>query len=305
MAQNEKHKLTIYQKIEKFGDLVILNVLFVISCIPIFTIGAAISAVYSFTLKLVNDEEPPVVKGYFKAFRDNFKQATQAWLIVLAMLAVLYVEFSLSYSLSGIGLAAMLALMAIEMIYLSFTLPLLFPLIVRYENTLGNMFKNAFLLNISNLGTWFYLFFIWVIPIALYLSNSKILYYTWTLWILLWVALLAYACSMVIDKLFRKIEGREDENEDETTTKKTSFAGSDNSLIESESAIDIKTADEKAKTERKNNEKLKHNTENNVESSIKDNKKNNTKSTAKKDTKGNTNNQKKSISEILEKTSNK
>jgi membrane protein implicated in regulation of membrane protease activity len=220
------------------------------------------------------------------------------------MLAVIYVEFSLSYSLSGIGLAAMLALMAIEMIYLSFTLPLLFPLIVRYENTLGNMFKNAFLLNISNLGTWFYLFFIWVIPIALYLSNSKILYYTWTLWILLWVALLAYASSMVIDKLFRKIEGRDDENEDETATKKTSSAGSDNNHIESESA-DIKTADEKAKTERKNNEKLKRNTENNVESSIKDNKKNNTQSTAKNNTKGNANNQKKSISEILEKTSNK
>jgi membrane protein implicated in regulation of membrane protease activity len=76
------------------------------------------------------------------------------------------------------------------------------------------MFKNAFLLNISNLGTWFYLFFIWVIPIALYLSNDKILYYTWTLWILIWVALLAYASSMVIDKLFRKIEGR-DKAEDE------------------------------------------------------------------------------------------
>jgi hypothetical protein len=73
------------------------------------------------------------------------------------------------------------------------------------------MFKNAFLISISNLGSWFYLFFIWVLPIALYASSKKVLYYTWYLWIFILISLLAYASSMVLIKLFDKLEAPKEE----------------------------------------------------------------------------------------------
>ncbi len=212
MAQDGKKKLTIFQKLDKFGDLFFINILFVISCIPIITIGAAVAAMYSFTIKLVNDEEETVWKGYWKAFKANFKQATKAWLIVLGIFALMYGEFVLSYSMTGFSLSLLLGLMAIQAVMLSFILPLLFPLIVRYENTTFNMFKNAFLLNISNLGTWFYLFFLWVLPIAVYALNKKVFYYTWVLWLVILIALLTYASSKVIVKLFDKIENKENED---------------------------------------------------------------------------------------------
>ncbi len=212
MAHNDKVKLTIFQRLDKFGDLFFLNLLFVISCIPIVTIGAAFTAMYSYTIKLVNDEEPTLWKGYWKAFKSNFKDATKAWLVVLLMLAIIYLEFVLSYSLTGIALAVDLGVMAIEAVFLSFTLPLLFPLISRYENTTLNMFKNAFLLNISNLGTWFYLFFIWVLPVSVYALQKKVLYYSWYLWLLILISVIAYASSFMIVKLFNKVE--KDDNEE-------------------------------------------------------------------------------------------
>lgn len=209
MSQGGNVKLTIFQKIEKFGDLFFINILFIISCIPIITIGAAFTAMYSFTTKLVRDHEGPVWKSYWSAFRKNFVPATKAWLVILLILAIMFVEFIFSYSTAGFGLALLLGIMAIEAVFLSFTLPLLFPLIARYENTTMNMIKNSFVICISNLGSWFYLFFIWVLPIALYASSDKILYYSWPLWLVILIAVLAYASSMVIVKIYDKIESTE------------------------------------------------------------------------------------------------
>lgn len=206
MAENGKIKTTIYQKCEKFGDLFILNLLFVVSCVPIITIGAATTAMYSFTTKLVKDVEGPIWKSYWSAFRKNFKAATKAWLVVLVILVAMFLEFMVSYSTAGLAYAFLLALMALEAVFLSFVLPLLFPLIARYKNTTGNYFKNAFLLCISNIGSWFYLFFIWVLPIALCAANTKIFYYSWPVWLALLIAVLAYASSMVVVKLYDKIE---------------------------------------------------------------------------------------------------
>lgn len=219
MSQEPKAKLTIFQKIDKIGDLCFINLLFVMSCIPIITIGAAITAMYSFTTKMVNDEEGPVWKGYWKAFKDNFKQATKAWVVVLLFLVLLYVEFAVMMSVTGFIQTFVMGIMALEAIFLSFTLPLLFPLIARYENTTKNMFKNAFLISISNLGSWFYLFFIWIIPVAVYALNLKIFYYTWVLWLVFLVGLFAYASSFVIVKLYEKLESKEAAKDSENTEK--------------------------------------------------------------------------------------
>ena len=117
--------------------------------------------------------------------------------------------------MGGLGYALILGLMALEAVFLSFTLPMLFPMVARYENTTGNYIKNSFLICIANLGSWFYMFFIWVLPIVLYASNNKILYYTWVLWLLILIGVLAYASSMVVNRLYDKIESK-DGSETET-----------------------------------------------------------------------------------------
>ena len=226
MAQNGNIKTNIFQKLEKFGDLFIINILFIITSIPIFTIGAAATAMYAFTTKLVKDKEGPVWKSFWSAFKKNFNPATKVWLVILAILAAMYVEYVLSFSMGGLGYALILGLMALEAVFLSFTLPMLFPMVARYENTTGNYIKNSFLISVSNIGSWFYMFFIWVLPIALYASNNKILYYTWVLWLLIFIGVLAYASSMVVVRLYDKIENRgEDASEKKDVDSEDEDAG--------------------------------------------------------------------------------
>ena len=67
----------------RFSDLVILNILFLICCVPVITIGASITALYSVTNKMAEDKENYIVKSFFRAFKENLRQSTIMWLILL------------------------------------------------------------------------------------------------------------------------------------------------------------------------------------------------------------------------------
>ena len=66
----------------KAMDVVILNVIFVICCLPIVTIGAAYSALYYSLMKSIRRDRGYVYKNYFKAFIQNLKQGIPAFLIL-------------------------------------------------------------------------------------------------------------------------------------------------------------------------------------------------------------------------------
>ena len=61
------------QLISRFSSLVILNLLFLCTCIPIFTIGSALTALYDVVFRLDTDGEGKIAATYFRAFRANFR----------------------------------------------------------------------------------------------------------------------------------------------------------------------------------------------------------------------------------------
>ena len=61
----------------RLADIVLLNLLYIICCLPVFTIGAATSALYYQVMKMSKNEESYVFRGFFKAFRENFKKDAQ------------------------------------------------------------------------------------------------------------------------------------------------------------------------------------------------------------------------------------
>ena len=72
----------------KIGDLLCLSVLWLVFSLPIFTIGASSTALYAAVFYCLRRNEAGVWKHFWKAFRENFKRSTLAWLIELAVLAV-------------------------------------------------------------------------------------------------------------------------------------------------------------------------------------------------------------------------
>ena len=91
----------IVRALNKICDMVCLNVLWLICCIPVFTIGASTTALYTVMLKMVKNEEGYIFRGFFKAFKENFKQSTIMWLILLALGIVCYIDYRVAGVIAG------------------------------------------------------------------------------------------------------------------------------------------------------------------------------------------------------------
>ena len=83
----------IMQFISKIFDLVLLNLLFILFSIPVITAGASLSALYYVSLKILRGVDPYIWQNFFKAFRQNFKQATLVWILLLLAAVLLGMDF--------------------------------------------------------------------------------------------------------------------------------------------------------------------------------------------------------------------
>lgn len=130
-----------------------LNILWLICSLPVITIGASTTALYYASLKVIREEESHCGKMFFHSFKENFKQATQLWLILLGAGLFLgadgYILYHLRRSSTGtlaviwtLILALVIAASVLYVIVLEFT----FPLLASVSNTNAAMLKNAFLI---------------------------------------------------------------------------------------------------------------------------------------------------------------
>lgn len=141
-----------FEILGKITDVIILNLLCIISCLPIVTIGASITASYSIAMKMVKDEETYITKEFIKRFKENFKTSTIVWSIMLIIGVVLLFDFYMSKLVLNESISKVLQLVftTISIIYI-FTLTYVFPIISKFENTIKNTMINSTLISIQNL----------------------------------------------------------------------------------------------------------------------------------------------------------
>ena len=130
-----------------------LNLLWFICSLPIVTIGASTTALYYCCLKIVRDEDSHIGAMFFRSFRENFKQATVLWLVLLGVGLFLagdgYVLYHLRQNTQGtlavlwtLILAVVIAAAVVYVIVLEYV----FPLLASVSNTNRAMLKNSFLI---------------------------------------------------------------------------------------------------------------------------------------------------------------
>ncbi len=188
----------------KVTNLMILNILFVICCIPIITIGASISALYSVTFKLAANEEGSIHQDFFKSFKSNFKQATIIWVILLIIGVFLFFDFQIIRLLvSGkLYIILLIALCIIAILYAAI-FSYIFPLQCKFENTTRNLFKNAFLISFMHLvpGTLIVVF-LNVAPLLLMYYKTVYFFQFTPVILLLMFACIAYFNSKLLSIIF-------------------------------------------------------------------------------------------------------
>ena len=84
----------VWRTIDKIGKIFLLNLLWLICSLPVFTIGASTTALIYTSMKL-SDNEGYWHQNFFSSFKENFKQATALFFIYLAAGAFLAGDFLL------------------------------------------------------------------------------------------------------------------------------------------------------------------------------------------------------------------
>ena len=136
-----------------------LNLLWFVCSLPIVTMGAATTALYYVTLKIAENREGDITQQFFQAFRANFRQATQLWLVLLALGGVLgtdiYVLRHLAATTTGLPAALLtlaLALVIVACVVYTLVLLYVFALLARVENTNVAMLRNSLLMSLRYLS---------------------------------------------------------------------------------------------------------------------------------------------------------
>ena len=200
-----------FRALGRLADIMILNITFIICCIPVVTIGASLTGMYYVALKMAENEESYIIRGFLKSFRQNFKQATLIWLMVLGVGIVLVMDFQILRASEG-TLANFLhiAIIAVSFFYLMIVL-YIFPVLSRFFNTIRGTFRNSTLMAVAHLPYTVLMLVITAAPVALTFFNSYTLWYGILIWLMAGFAAIAYANSFLLKRIFKKYMPKEEE----------------------------------------------------------------------------------------------
>lgn len=190
------------QGLNKVADLMWLNILTLIFCIPVITAGCALTSAHYVALKMKRNEEGYITKDFFKAFKMNFKQSTLIWLLVLLIAFIFALDFYIIKE-GGIVLSNVLQviLMAVCCLFI-FTVIWVFPVQAKFVNTIKETIKNAFALSIIQIPKTLLMLVVYMLPYV-------ILYFTlqvFPLVLLFGISAPVYVSAMLYNKMFKKLE---------------------------------------------------------------------------------------------------
>lgn len=206
----------IYRFLGKIVDAIVLNLIYMVCCIPVITIGPATTALYYALMRDVMDEDPHYVRAYFRSFKLNFKQGLLLGLIVLgvgasfgaAAYAYNYIDSSQNFwnIMKGASIISFL-------VYL-FILQYVFAILANFHTTISKAIQGAFYLSIKNFGYTLLMILFMAIPFGLLVYD----FFNFLPVMLLGVGCVVYLDSYFLNKIlkpwFDEAKGDEDDDPD-------------------------------------------------------------------------------------------
>ena len=195
------------QTLSMVGNLVILNLLWILTSIPIITIGASTTAMYAVVFKYADKSDDEVIKPYFKAFISNFKQSTLVWLPMCLMSALLVIDAY--YLLSHTGDPATPYLWVpffVVWLVLAVGMSHMFPQIARYEVTTRTALHNTLLMSLLHMFQTIGIIGLNMFPWILMLVLPEIFAFIGIFWVLFGASIIAYFNARVLLKMYKKHE---------------------------------------------------------------------------------------------------
>lgn len=189
----------------KFANLMWLQLLTLLCCIPVITAGAAFTAMHKILLQLRRDEDGSVTKTYFKAFISNFRQATVIWIGYLAVLVALFLDYQLTAGATSMFLIILRYLVPVALILVLLSLSWVFVLLSRYHNSILGTLRLSFMACLAHPLYSVIMTVLMLLPVVLMLLTWELLPFL----VLLGFTVPGFLRAMIYSKVFDQLEDTE------------------------------------------------------------------------------------------------
>jgi uncharacterized membrane protein YesL len=192
--------------INKVLSCILVCVLWLICCIPVFTIGTSTTALYYTVQKVIKNDRGYIISEFFKSFRTNFKQTTPVWLVMLAIALILIGDIRILQMIVNSGNAwgnvyvFFELLLLVEVIYAIYV----FSFFARFKNITKEILKNAAILAVKHIGS--------TIKILFILLFGGIIIYIIPLSVFIIPVVIVWFISVVLEKIYYRYMSGEDKN---------------------------------------------------------------------------------------------
>lgn len=194
-----------FKGMEKVGDLLLVNLLFVVCSLPVVTIGASATAMY-YVLGRIRRQEGTVTKDFFRSFRENFRQATLYWGVLLLVALALYWNFRLISGWTGTLYSVMMVLLILVSWFAVSWGSLVFPLLSRFDNTSAVTARNAGILVLAVPLRTLVAVAINALPVALAVFLPGVFALAAVLWLFCLFSAGAYGILCLLSPVFTQLE---------------------------------------------------------------------------------------------------
>ena len=197
----------VLQFVNKIVYSVYLNILWFICCIPVITAGASTTALFYVTLKIAKNEEGNITKAFFHSFRENLRQSTLIWLILLVLGIILGADGYILYHMrfENVFWTLCTAVFCVAAAAYAIVLMYIFPLLARFDNTVGAMFKNALFIGVRFL-------FCTVLMAVIYFAMLLVVIRIFTPAVIFGEGLCALLCSHLLSNILALCEEKTEEH---------------------------------------------------------------------------------------------
>lgn len=191
---------------EKILDLVTVNLLFLVSCLPILTLGIAKMSLYQTLFEIKKSRRVRVVSTYMKAFRANAKLGLKLGLLELAIVGISLFDLLLFWGQEALPFQVLKAVCLGFIIFTELIALCLYPLAGHFDMSLKDSLQTSLIVVSLNFPWFFFMMAVMIGMIIVVYSSGFVLLLGWTIFVILGFAGLGFLQIGILEKIFGKYE---------------------------------------------------------------------------------------------------
>lgn len=195
------------------GDMMVLNILFLLCSLPVVTIGASGTALFTVASRMAKDDHTGIVSPFFRAFRENFWKATAEWLLLLSAGILIWLGSGVVKANPDRFPFAVSVVYVLAAVFLWLTVSWVFPVQAKFENTVFRTIKNAFILGMAHPARSIALMLLTALIPGLCVFATYWFLATSIVWFLFGFSGIAILESLIVNKVFNVLIGDRDDSD--------------------------------------------------------------------------------------------